>query len=127
MAKRSSQHCLSINYQKIIAYYYYIILIMTCCQFNCIISLGVPSMDLLNENTSDAVHAISSVMPSIKPNEYQQDNFSSMAPLPSITSNVADSGPIQGWECYCWNSTNGYEVLSFKIYIIFHIKHIILD
>lgn len=30
--------------------------------------------------------------------------------LDFVTSQVIDAEPIQGWRCYCWNSTNGSEV-----------------
>lgn len=30
--------------------------------------------------------------------------------LDFVTSQVVDAEPIQGWRCYCWNSTNGSEV-----------------
>lgn len=51
---------------------------------------------------------------SIEPSEANSSTTTVTVPLmkqyDSVTSLVNEAIPIQGWECHCWNSTDGSEV-----------------
>lgn len=89
-------------------------------RFNGISLLGVMSMEFLSENNelTAAEEAVNLSLASTKSSENQAESFSSASPLPmrgaidleTGTPNSIDNTPIQGWECYCWNTTTGYEV-----------------
>lgn len=118
MGKSNAKHYLHITYIC------YTSLIIGWQRFNCISLLGVNSMELLhgnNEFTATGETENLSFTP-IKSSENQGGIFSSVQPQPSTkaaiessnldfaTQNAVDNSPIQGWECYCWNTTTGYEV-----------------
>lgn len=111
-----------------ISYMCYTTLIMGWHTFNCISSLGVMSMDILNGSnelqtkitTTTAMNL--SLTPFVMgPN--QQDSISTLSleesmdtsKLDPMPSSAIDNTPIQGWECYCWNST-------FEVNFIFFLK-----
>lgn len=80
-------------------------------------------MEIFNENNEFTTfeEAVNLSLTSMKSSDNQAESFSSISPLPIkgaidsskldfVTPNAADNTPIQGWECYCWNTTTGYEV-----------------
>lgn len=119
MGKSNTKRYLYISYKRIITYMCYTILIIEWHRFNCISWLGVHSMKFLNENNElkTIQEAVNLSFTSMKSNENRAESFSSVSPPPIetsnldfATSNAADNAPIQGWECYCWNTSTGYEV-----------------
>lgn len=123
MGKSYTKHYLHISYKRIITYMCYTTLIIGWHAFNCISLFGVMSMESLNENndSTTAAEVVNLSQASMKSNGIQQENLSSVTPLPSkrsmeiakldfATPNAVYNAPIQGWECYCWNTTTGYEV-----------------
>ena len=98
----------------------YTTLIIGWQRFNCISLLGVMSMEFLNGNNdlTTAEEAVNLSLTSIKSDEnHALDHFSSGSSKESIlksskldfgTPNAVDNSPIQGWECFCWNTTTGY-------------------
>lgn len=93
----------------------YTSLIIGWQRFNCISLFGVMSMEFLNENNdlTTAEEAVNLSLTSMKSSENHADSFSSVSSMESSkldfgTPNTADNSPIQGWECYCWNTTTGY-------------------
>lgn len=135
MGKSYTKHYLHISYQRIITCMCYTTLIIGWHAFNCISLLGVMSMEFLHENsesttTSATAEVINLSQASMKSSGNQQENISSATPPPLThkrsmemskldfaTPNAVDNAPIQGWECYCWNTTTGFEVNSIKNHI----------
>lgn len=90
---------------------------------NCISSFGVMSMDILNGSNELQTMITTAVHPSLTPLGMQatqkqesipsisSDHTIDSSKLETIASNAFDTTPIEGWQCYCWNST--YEVIGF--------------
>lgn len=103
--------------------------------FNCISSFGVMSMDILKGSNELQTMITTAVHPSLVPlgiqATNQQENISSISSdhtmdsskLETIASNAFDMTPIEGWQCYCWNSTN--EVINFSIFLFFVLEILI--
>lgn len=124
MGKFHIKHQLYTCSQRIITCMCYTTLIIGWHTFNCISLFGVMSVQLLYENTESTLAAdvVNFSHISIESIDNQQENFSSVIPsltqkrsmemskLDFATPNAVNNAPIQGWECYCWNTTTGYEV-----------------
>lgn len=124
MRKSHGKRYLFINYKQIITYMCYATLIIGWNGFNCINSLDAASIDSLNENGKNNINnndSELSILPStlyaldIDGNQqaiYSNNSLIKAAvntlKLDFVTTNTVENVPIQGWECYCWNSTNGY-------------------
>ncbi|XP_031619803.1 lutropin-choriogonadotropic hormone receptor-like isoform X2 [Contarinia nasturtii] len=117
MAKFSRKRYLHIK--RIITYMCYTSLIIGWQQFNYISSAGVMSMEFLNENnvlTTVPEEAVNLSLTPMKLSEKLAESSSSTSPLTikssdlkTGTSNAVDNSPITGWQCFCWNTTTGYE------------------
>lgn len=69
------------------------------------LSAPPPAAQLLDDNDQkiflDKMTKASQPSPTLQP---------PLQKLDFVTSQVVDAEQIQGWRCYCWNSTNGSEV-----------------
>lgn len=123
MGKYHTKRYLHTTSKQIITCMCYTSLIIGWHGFNSSILFGVMSMEFLNENNelTTAEQALNLSLASMKFGENQVESFSSVSPLSlndSVESgkldftkpNAFDNSPIQGWQCYCWNTTTGYEV-----------------
>lgn len=124
------QRCLFMNYLS-----YTALIAFGWQTFNCISSFGVMSMDILKGSNELQTMITTAVHPSLTPlgiqATHQQESISSISSdhimdsskLDTIASNAFDTTPIEGWQCYCWNST--YEVINFEFSFLPHIIIII--
>lgn len=118
MGKSHTKRYLHISYKQIITYMCYTSVIIGWQRFNCISLLGVMSMQYLNENNklTTTEEMVNLSLAPMKSSGNQQESFSSVSPISLVPTKSdfatpnADNTPIQGWECYCWNTTTGYEV-----------------
>lgn len=125
MEKSYTKRYLHMSYRRIIAYICYTSFIVGWHEFNCISLFGVMSMEHLSENNAStmAAEVANLSLASMKSSENQRESFSSDTLLPqkrsmerfqtdfATTSPMVGWTPIQGWECFCWNTTTtGYEV-----------------
>lgn len=112
MGKDSSHYYCSLfcnlNYMIIMKYICFVIIIIvsleTCGAF------AVIAME-----TPDSEHNYSAAPAPFDINESAYSTTSktaatSAADFETLNANAVDGAPLKGWQCHCWNSTNGLEV-----------------
>lgn len=104
---------------KIITYVCYTTLIIGWNRFNCTNLLGVMSMESTNVMGSERSSTTQILLDPWDVNENQQDIFANESDDVSsntdfVASNTADVQLIAGWQYYCWNSSDSYEVCTWR-------------
>lgn len=129
MGKKSSHYYCSLycnlNYMIIMKHICFVIIIMESCKVR-----GALAVTAVEQTATEHNYSVASV-----PFEINDESTSRAAATPTAdfdvqNVNVVDGAPLNGWQCHCWNSTNGLEVctrvvpsLSLSFAFVFFIKH----
>lgn len=122
MEKLFSHYLSYINY-VICKYICYVMFIECFTSQHSHSTLGVMSTEIFNNNISTSL--LSRHDPDIFYSSMSSSEIFSSTALPIttsstldfVTSNAPDTTPIHGWQCHCWNSTNGSEVCVLHLWL----------
>lgn len=98
-----------LNYIKIMKYICFVIMIIGSCGMHGTGATIAREMSLSNNSVAAASADVDESM----------SKAAATADFDILNANTVDGAPLKGWQCHCWNSTNGLEVCNTRQCSIF--------